>query len=183
MTFPVQPRWSAIVLFSIMGMNLAMFRWDIAVQHPEMDLLYQHEKRRRPVYAHHCGLCRRGLSVELVHVNSLDDPLTEIRNIIKTKEDVARLWGCPPSEIKILAIDLDKEFLVGASALLPPKKSTASAVSISTSVPQSTSSEPTAATKGASTTPSTTATNTQPMSKPASAGTATRPQTFFQPVR
>ncbi|KAF8932061.1 hypothetical protein BGZ58_007238 [Dissophora ornata] len=116
-------------------------------------------------------------------LSGLDDPLTEIRKVIKTKEDVARFWGCLPSEIKILAIDLGKESLVGASALLLPRKSTASAVPTSTSVSQSTSSEPTAATKGASTTPSTTATNTQPMSKPASAGTATRPQTFFQPVR
>ncbi|KAI8601632.1 hypothetical protein EDD21DRAFT_102171 [Dissophora ornata] len=112
-------------------------------------------------------------------LSGLDDPLTEIRKVIKTKEDVARFWGCLPSEIKILAIDLGKESLVGASALLLPRKSTASAVPTSTSVSQSTSSEPTAATKGASTTPSTTATNTQPVSKPAPAGTATPPQTFF----
>jgi hypothetical protein len=112
-------------------------------------------------------------------LSGLDDHLTEIRNVIKTKEDVARFWDCPPSEIKILGIDLGKEFLVGASALLPPKKSSASVVSTSTSVPQSTSSEPTAATKGASTTTSTTATNTQPVPKPASAGPGTPPQAFF----
>ncbi|KAF8947557.1 hypothetical protein BGZ47_008702 [Haplosporangium gracile] len=66
----------------------------------------------------------------------LDDPLTETQNVIRTKEDVARFWGCPSSEIKILAIDLGKEFLVGASAFLPPKKSAASAVSTRTSAPQ-----------------------------------------------
>ena len=68
-------------------------------------------------------------------LSGLDGPLTEIRNVVATKEDVARLWGCPPSEIKILAIDLDKEYLVGASALLPPKKSAASTMSTATSAP------------------------------------------------
>jgi hypothetical protein len=112
-------------------------------------------------------------------LSGLDDPSTGIRNAIKTKEDVARFWGCPPSEIKILDIDLGKKFLVGASALLPPKKSIASAVSTSTSTPQTTSSEPTVATKGASTTPSATVNNTQPVSKLASSGTVTPSQTFF----
>ncbi|KAF9541594.1 hypothetical protein EC957_002963, partial [Mortierella hygrophila] len=112
-------------------------------------------------------------------LSGLDDHLTEIRNVIKTKEDVAQFWGCPPSDIKILGIDLGKAFLVGASAILPPKKSIASAVSTSTSAPRSTSSESTIAAMGASTTPSITATNIQPVPKPALAGTATSPQTFF----
>jgi len=112
-------------------------------------------------------------------LSGLDDHLTEIRNVVTIKEDVARLWRCPPSEIKILAVDLGKEFLVGASALLPPKRSASSIISTTTSAPQSTSSEPTAATKDASTTPSTTATDTQPVPKPASTCTANPPQTFF----
>ncbi|KAG0061272.1 hypothetical protein BGZ92_006520, partial [Podila epicladia] len=48
-----------------------------------------------------------------------DHFLTEIRNVVKTKEDVERLWGCDPRNIKILGIDLGKAFVVGASALLP----------------------------------------------------------------
>ena len=58
-------------------------------------------------------------------LSGLDDPMTEIRNVVTTKEDVSRLWGCLSSEIKILAVGLGKEYLVGASALLPPKKSAA----------------------------------------------------------
>ncbi|KAF9139634.1 hypothetical protein BG015_001956 [Linnemannia schmuckeri] len=48
--------------------------------------------------------------------------LTEIRNIISTKEDVARYWGCNPKSIKILGIDLGQAFVVGASAILPPRE-------------------------------------------------------------
>ncbi|KAF9274645.1 hypothetical protein BGZ74_004285 [Mortierella antarctica] len=42
--------------------------------------------------------------------------LTEIRNVVKAKEDVERLWKCDPSQIKILGIDLGKAFVIGASA-------------------------------------------------------------------
>ncbi|KAI1299057.1 hypothetical protein EDD11_006571, partial [Mortierella claussenii] len=47
--------------------------------------------------------------------------LTEVRNVVKSKEDVTRLWGdgVDPSKIKILGIDLGQAFVVGASALLP----------------------------------------------------------------
>jgi len=46
--------------------------------------------------------------------------LTEIRNIVKTKEDVAQLWpNCRPEDIKILGLDLGQACVLGASALLP----------------------------------------------------------------
>jgi hypothetical protein len=45
--------------------------------------------------------------------------LTEIRSIVKTKEDVAQLWlNCRPEDIKILGLDLGQACIVGASALL-----------------------------------------------------------------
>ncbi|KAG0230667.1 hypothetical protein BGX31_005783 [Mortierella sp. GBA43] len=47
-----------------------------------------------------------------------DHYLTEIRNIVKTKEDVKAIWDCKPEEIKILGIDLGQACVVGASALL-----------------------------------------------------------------
>lgn len=52
-----------------------------------------------------------------------DHYLTEIRNVVKTTEDVKRIWDCDPKEIKILAIDLGQAFVVGASALLPSSAS------------------------------------------------------------
>jgi len=54
-----------------------------------------------------------------------DHYLTEIRNVVKTKEDVKRIWDCDPRDIKILGIDLGKAFVVGASALLPSSASIA----------------------------------------------------------
>jgi hypothetical protein len=45
--------------------------------------------------------------------------LSEVRNVVKTKEDIKRLWDCDPCKIKILGIDLGQAFVVGASALLP----------------------------------------------------------------
>lgn len=45
--------------------------------------------------------------------------LTEIRNVVKAKEDVERLWKCDSSQIKILGIDLRKAFIIRASTLLP----------------------------------------------------------------
>ncbi|KAF9401047.1 hypothetical protein BGZ76_007618, partial [Entomortierella beljakovae] len=52
-------------------------------------------------------------------VGGTDYYLTEIRNLVKTKDDVKALWNCPPEEIKILGVDLGQAFVVGASALLP----------------------------------------------------------------
>lgn len=48
--------------------------------------------------------------------------LTEIRNIVKSKQDVYDLWGCEPEKIKILGLDPGQAFVVGASAILPRKK-------------------------------------------------------------
>lgn len=48
-----------------------------------------------------------------------DHFLTEIRNVVKSKEDVTRLWNCEPDQIKILGIDPGQAFVIGASALLP----------------------------------------------------------------
>lgn len=45
--------------------------------------------------------------------------LTEIRNIVKTKEDVEKIWDCEPDQIKVLGIDLGQAYTVGASAILP----------------------------------------------------------------
>ena len=45
--------------------------------------------------------------------------MTEIRNIIKTQQDVTNLWECGPEQIKILGLDLGQACVVGASALLP----------------------------------------------------------------
>ncbi|KAK3837873.1 MAG: hypothetical protein JOS17DRAFT_376805 [Linnemannia elongata] len=54
-------------------------------------------------------------------LSGLDDPLTEIRNVVTTKEDVARLWGCPPSDIKILAVDLGREFWLAQALFCLPR--------------------------------------------------------------
>ncbi|KAF9323508.1 hypothetical protein BGZ91_003538 [Linnemannia elongata] len=48
--------------------------------------------------------------------------LTEIRNVLETKQDVEDLWGCDPRLIKVLGIDLGQAFVVGASAILPPSE-------------------------------------------------------------
>jgi hypothetical protein len=48
-----------------------------------------------------------------------DHHLTEIRNVVRTAEDVKLIWDCDPKDIKILGIDLGQAFVVGASALLP----------------------------------------------------------------
>ncbi|KAI8597228.1 hypothetical protein EDD21DRAFT_437411 [Dissophora ornata] len=45
--------------------------------------------------------------------------LTEIRNIVKIKQDVSDLWDCDPERIKVLGLDLGQAFVIGASALLP----------------------------------------------------------------
>ncbi|KAF9178231.1 hypothetical protein BGZ50_007958, partial [Haplosporangium sp. Z 11] len=56
-----------------------------------------------------------------------DQYLTENRNVVKTKEDVERIWECDPRDIKILGIDLGQAFVVGASALLPSSASVTAA--------------------------------------------------------
>ncbi|KAF9547673.1 hypothetical protein EC957_008030 [Mortierella hygrophila] len=48
-----------------------------------------------------------------------DHYFMEIRNVVKTAEDVNQIWDCDPNDIKILGIDLGQAFVVGASALLP----------------------------------------------------------------
>ncbi|KAF8918007.1 hypothetical protein BGZ58_004967, partial [Dissophora ornata] len=45
--------------------------------------------------------------------------LTEIRNVVKVKQDVTDLWDCDPEQIKIIGLDLGQAFVIGASALLP----------------------------------------------------------------
>lgn len=52
-------------------------------------------------------------------IGGTDYFMSEVRNVVKSKEDVERLWGCDPHQIKILGIDLGQAFVVGASALLP----------------------------------------------------------------
>ncbi|KAF9536422.1 hypothetical protein EC957_010994 [Mortierella hygrophila] len=53
-------------------------------------------------------------------VGGTDYYLTEVKNVVKTKEDVARLWpNCDdPNEVEILCIDLAKAFVVGGCTLL-----------------------------------------------------------------
>ncbi|CAO3574325.1 unnamed protein product [Mortierella alpina] len=53
------------------------------------------------------------------------DFLTEIRNVVRSQEDVNRLWGCDPSDISILALDLGQNCVVGAYALEPRDQSIA----------------------------------------------------------
>jgi len=55
-------------------------------------------------------------------VGGTDHFLTEIRNIVSTKQDVTQLWNCDPKSIKILGIDLGQAFVVGASAILPTRE-------------------------------------------------------------
>ncbi|KAF9570266.1 Rad2 nuclease [Mortierella alpina] len=45
--------------------------------------------------------------------------MKEIRNVVKTGEDVTRIWNCDGEEIKVLGIDLGQAFVVGVSAILP----------------------------------------------------------------
>lgn len=60
-------------------------------------------------------------------LGGLDDYLTEIRNVIKTPQDVADIFDCPPEQIKILGIDMGQACVIGASAILPSKKPTKTA--------------------------------------------------------
>ncbi|KAF9431657.1 hypothetical protein BGZ76_011867, partial [Entomortierella beljakovae] len=52
-------------------------------------------------------------------VGGVDQYLTEIRNVVRSKDDVSTLWKCNPQKIKILGLDLGQACVVGASALLP----------------------------------------------------------------
>jgi len=53
-------------------------------------------------------------------VGGTDYYLREIRNVIKTKEDVASYWPFrAPEDTKILTLDLGQAFVVGASAIIP----------------------------------------------------------------
>ncbi|KAF9951295.1 hypothetical protein BGZ72_007152 [Mortierella alpina] len=52
-------------------------------------------------------------------VGGVDYYLSEVRNIVRTEQDVADLWGCPAEEIKILALDLGQTCVVGAYARIP----------------------------------------------------------------
>ncbi|KAF8958121.1 hypothetical protein BGZ46_002037, partial [Entomortierella lignicola] len=53
-------------------------------------------------------------------VGGIDYFLREIRHVVESKDDVARLWpGVNPSDIKILTLDAGQAFVVGAYAHLP----------------------------------------------------------------
>jgi hypothetical protein len=58
-------------------------------------------------------------------IHGTGDFLTEIRKVVRSQEDVTRLWGCDPSDISILALDLGQNCVVGAYALKPRDQSTA----------------------------------------------------------
>lgn len=53
-------------------------------------------------------------------LGGIDDELTEIRHVVTTIDDVARLWGCEPEQINILCLDLGQAFPFAASAILQP---------------------------------------------------------------
>ncbi|KAG0294208.1 hypothetical protein BGZ98_001851, partial [Dissophora globulifera] len=53
-------------------------------------------------------------------VGGTDYYLQEIRNVVKTKDDVSKLWPhCAPEKIKILCLDLGQTYVVAGSAFLP----------------------------------------------------------------
>jgi hypothetical protein len=53
-------------------------------------------------------------------VGGVDYYLQEIRHVIETEEDVARLWpGVEPCDVKILTLDAGQAYVVGAYAHLP----------------------------------------------------------------
>ncbi|KAG0363795.1 hypothetical protein BGZ54_008042, partial [Gamsiella multidivaricata] len=53
-----------------------------------------------------------------------------IRNVVKTQQDVIDLWGCALDQIKILSIDLGQACVVGASLLLPEDHDPGSATTV-----------------------------------------------------
>lgn len=57
-------------------------------------------------------------------VGGTDYYLREIRNIVKTMENVTQHWPlCAPEEIKVLCLDLGQSYVVGASAFIPQSAS------------------------------------------------------------
>ncbi|KAG0352061.1 hypothetical protein BGZ54_002981 [Gamsiella multidivaricata] len=54
-------------------------------------------------------------------IGGVDFFLSEIRNVVRTPQDVAELWGCDPQGIKVLGIDMGQACVIGASAILPKK--------------------------------------------------------------
>jgi len=53
-------------------------------------------------------------------VGGTDYYLQEIRNVVKTKDDVARLWPhFSPKDIRVLCLDLGQAYVVAGSAFLP----------------------------------------------------------------
>ncbi|KAF9539371.1 hypothetical protein EC957_005469, partial [Mortierella hygrophila] len=52
-------------------------------------------------------------------------PMTDVPAIVEAftgASDVTQLWSCNPKSIEILGIDLDQEFVVRASAILPTRE-------------------------------------------------------------
>lgn len=61
-------------------------------------------------------------------VEGIDDYLTEVRNVIRSPQDVARLWpDTNPDDIKVLALDLGQVNVVGAYAYIPDTAPTSAA--------------------------------------------------------
>ncbi|KAF9276712.1 hypothetical protein BGZ68_009834 [Mortierella alpina] len=61
-------------------------------------------------------------------VGGIDDYLTEVRNVIRSPQDVARLWpDTNPDDIKVLAHDLGQVNVVGAYAYIPDTAPTSAA--------------------------------------------------------
>ncbi|KAI7816130.1 hypothetical protein BC939DRAFT_508611 [Gamsiella multidivaricata] len=67
-----------------------------------------------------------------VHQGSIrtDGFRLQIRNVVKTQQDVIDLWGCALDQIKILSIDLGQACVVGASLLLPEDHDPGSATTV-----------------------------------------------------
>lgn len=61
--------------------------------------------------------------------------LKEVRNVIRTQDDVKALWSCDPGDIKILGLDLGQAYVVGASAILPGYKPASSSKVTTISLP------------------------------------------------
>jgi hypothetical protein len=60
-------------------------------------------------------------------VGGVDYWLPEIRNVIKTKDDVDRFWpGVPPQDINVLTLDAGQAYVVGAFAHIPTVQRSAS---------------------------------------------------------
>ncbi|KAF9333304.1 hypothetical protein BG006_003811 [Podila minutissima] len=53
-----------------------------------------------------------------LRLTSTDYYLSEIRNVVTSKEGIAALRACDPRQIKVLGIDLGQAFVAGASTIL-----------------------------------------------------------------